>query len=54
MVHGTIRPFDTAQAHYSGRFILTCEFDEFDPDTSNANGANQVWRIPAIGGRPNR
>lgn len=33
MVHGTVRPLETAHAHYSGRLTLTCEFDEFDPDT---------------------
>jgi 5-methylcytosine-specific restriction enzyme subunit McrC len=33
MVHGAIRPLDTAQQHYSGRMTLTCDFDEFALDT---------------------
>lgn len=33
VVHGRIRPVETAQAHYGGRLTLTCEFDEFGPDT---------------------
>ena len=33
MVHGTVQPLETARAYYSGRLTLTCEFDEFGPDT---------------------
>jgi 5-methylcytosine-specific restriction enzyme subunit McrC len=32
MVHGAIRPLETAQQHYSGRMTLKCDFDEFGPD----------------------
>ena len=33
IAHGSIRPLETGHYYYSGRMTVTCDFDEFEPDT---------------------